>query len=136
MKRILAGLFILFIAAVSLTSCMADMVEVTVILENGTDFELRWVIFDTPQSSGTYSPMRDIINAKDDALNPGEERELTISFVESDFGNIGGALIGLEEDGNSDMLEIAQGEVVLEQGTNRFKITHDGQSFVITSEDE
>ena len=79
--------------------------------------------------------MREIITAEDDALQPEEEREAIISFVESDFGNSGGALIGLSADGSSDFLEEAQGEVVLERGTNRFTITHDGECFIIARDD-
>lgn len=135
MKRILMALSAFFVLGAVLTGCMADVVEVTVVLKNTTDFELRWVVFDTPQSSGTYSPMRDIITAEDDALKPQEEREVTISFVESDFGNSGGALIGLSEDGSSDFMEEVQGEVVLERGINCFTITHDGEGFIIARDD-
>ena len=120
MKRILMGFFILLWINFSLTGCMADVVEVTVIVKNASDFELKWVVFDIPQSSGTYSPMNNIVTAEDDALKPGEEREVTISFVESDFGNSGGALIGLQEDKSSGALEAAQGKVILERGKNRF----------------
>lgn len=136
MKRMILAVFILFALSVSLTGCMGDVVEVTVVLKNTTDFELRWVVFDIPQSSGTYSPMHNIVTAEDDALKPGEEREAVISFVESDFGNSGGALIGLREDGSSDALETAQGEVVLDRGTNRFEITHDGEVFIITTDNK
>lgn len=135
MKRIFAASIFLFALMVFLTGCMAEVVEVTVVLKNDTDFELRWVVFDIPQSSGTYSPMREIISAEDDSLKPQEERKVTISFVESDFGNSGGALIGLSEDGSSDFLEDAQGELVLERGTNRFTITHDGEHFIIARDD-
>ena len=135
-KRILAAIFILSIMTASLTGCMSDVVEVTVTLENATDSELRWVVFDIPPSSGTYSPMNHIVTAEEDALKPGEEREVTISFVESDFGSSGGALIGLEDDGSSDSLVVAQGKVVLGRGINRFKITHDGETFVIMADDD
>ena len=136
MKRILTAIFIFSIMGVSLTGCMADVVQVIVMLKNGTDSELKWVVFDIPQSSGTYNPMNNIITAEDDALKPGEEREVTISFVESDFGNSGGALIGLQDDGGSDSLVSAQGEVILKGGTNRFKITHDGETFDIMADDD
>lgn len=111
---------------------MADLVDVNVVLENDSEFELRWVVFDIPQSSGTYSPMHEILTGEDHALQPGEEREMTISFVESDFQNAGGALIGLGEEADSDNLAAVQGEVVLKRGTNHFKIAHDGETFVIT----
>ncbi len=130
MRRTLAGIFILLWIGLS-TGCMGDVVEVTVVLKNATDFELKWVVFDIPQSSGTYSPMHNIVTTEDDALKPGEEREVVISFVESDFGNSGCALIDLEEDGSSDAMEAAQGEVILNRGTNRFEITHDGEAFAI-----
>ncbi|MGI6679550.1 MAG: hypothetical protein ACOX2Q_11045 [Dehalobacterium sp.] len=76
--------------------------------------------------------MHDIITVDDTALSPGEEREVTVSIVESDLENSGGALIGLQEDGSSDTLEIAQGEIVLGRGRNHCELTHDGEKFIIT----
>ena len=92
--------------------------------------------FDIPQSFGTYSPMHDIITAKDDAFLTNQEREVTISLVKSDFGNSGGVLIGLEEEGNSDFLQTAKGEVILEKSVNHFEINNDGNNFVIKKVDK
>lgn len=137
MKRIIAVTIIISAMVVlSLTGCKGDVGEVTVALKNYTDYELKWVVFDIPQSSGSYSPLHDIITAKGASLQPNEEREVVISFVDTDFGNSGGALIGLEDDGSSSSLEVAKGEVILERGTNCFRITHDGKAFVITAADD
>lgn len=135
MKRTIAPILIFLIVFIMLIGCMADVAEVTVVLKNDTDLKLKWVVFNIPQSSGAYSPMNNIVTAKDDALMPGEEREVIISFVESDFGNSGGALIGLQDDGSSDFLVVAQGEVILKRGINRFKITNNGETFVIMTDD-
>ena len=113
MKRIMMSILMLILTVIALSACMADVMETKVVIKNNTDFEIRWIVFDIPQSFGTYSPMHDIITAKDDAFLPNQEREVTISFVKSDFGNSGGVLIGLEEEGNSDFLQTAKGEVVL-----------------------
>lgn len=135
MKRILAAITILFTLAVSLTGCMGDVEDVTVMVKNATEYEIKWVVFDIPQSSGSYSPMHDIITTESASLEPDEKREVTVSVADTDFGNSGGALIGLKDDGSSSSLEVAKGEVVLERGTNLFTITHDGESFVITAGD-
>ena len=136
MKRIIMVNLMLILTVIALSACMADVMETKVVIKNNTDFEIRWIVFDIPQSFGTYSPMHDIITAKDDAFLPNQEREVTISFVKSDFGNSGGVLIGLEEEGNSDFLQTAKGEVILEKNVNHFEINNDGNNFVIKKVDK
>ena len=136
MKRIIMVNLMLILTVIALSACMADVVETKVVIKNNTDFEIRWIIFDIPQSFAAYSPMHDIITAKDDAFLPNQEREVTISFVKSDFGNSGGVLIGLEEEGNSDFLQTAKGEVILEKSVNHFEINNDGNNFVIKKVDK
>ena len=136
MKRIIMVNLMLILTVIALSACMADVMETKVVIKNNTDFELRWIVFDIPHSFGTYSPMHDVITAKDDALLPNQEREVTISLVKSDFGNSGGVLIGLEEEGNSDFLETAKGEVILEKSVNHFEINNDGNNFVIKKVDK
>lgn len=136
MKRIIMVNLMLILTVIALSACMADVMETKVVIKNNTDFEIRWIVFDIPQSFGTYSPMHDIITAKDDAFLPNQEREVTISLVKSDFGNSGGVLIGLEEEGNSDFLQTAKGEVILEKGINHFEINNDGNNFVIKKVDK
>ena len=136
MKRIIMVNLMLILTVIALSACMADVVETKVVIKNNTDFEIRWIVFDIPQSFAAYSPMHDIITAKDDAFLPNQEREVTISFVKSDFGNSGGVLIGLEEEGNSDFLQTAKGEVILEKSVNHFEINNDGNNFVIKKVDK
>lgn len=136
MKRIIMVNLMLILTVIALSACMADVMETKVVIKNNTDFEIRWIVFDIPQSFGTYSPMHDIITAKDDAFLPNQEREVTISLVKSDFGNSGGVLIGLEEEGNSDFLQTAEGEVILEKSVNHFEISNDGKKFVIKKVDK
>ena len=136
MKRIIMVNLMLILTVIALSACMADVMETKVVIKNNTDFEIRWIVFDIPQSFGTYSPMHDVITAKDDALLPNQEREVTISLVKSDFGNSGGVLIGLEEEGNSDFLQTAKGEVILEKSVNHFEINNDGNNFVIKKVDK
>ena len=136
MKRIIMVNLMLILTVIALSACMADVMETKVVIKNNTDFEIRWIVFDIPQSFGTYSPMHDIITAKDDAFLPNQEREVTISLVKSDFGNSGGALIGLEEEGNSDFLQTAKGEVVLEKGINYFEMSNNGKKIVIKKIDK
>ena len=136
MKRIIMVNLMLILTVIALPSCMADVMETKVVIKNNTDFEIRWIVFDIPQSFAAYSPMHDIITAKDDAFLPNQEREVTISFVKSDFGNSGGVLIGLEEEGNSDFLQTAKGEVILEKSVNHFEIHNDGNNFVIKKVDK
>ena len=136
MKRIMMAILMLILTVIALSACMADVMETKVVIKNNTDFEIRWIVFDIPQSFGTYSPMHDIITAKDDAFLPNQEREVTISLIKSDFGNSGGALIGLEEEGNSDFLQTAKGEVVLKKGINYFEISNNGKKFVIKKIDK
>ena len=136
MKRIIMVNLMLILTVIALSACMADVMETKVVIKNNTDFEIRWIIFDIPQSFAAYSPMHDIITAKDDAFLPNQEREVTISFVKSDFGNSGGVLIGLEEEGNSDFLQTAKGEVILEKSVNHFEINNDGNNFVIKKVDK
>jgi hypothetical protein len=135
MRKILWALISIIVVSLTLTGCMGKVVDVTIVVENATEYELKWVVFNIPQSSGTYSPMKDVITADDAPLKPGAERETAISFVDSDFGNSGGALIGLENDGSSKSLTAAKGEVILERGTNRLRITHDGEAFIISAVD-
>ena len=136
MKRIIMVNLMLILTVIALAACMADVVETKVVIKNNTDFEIRWIVFDIPQSFAAYSPMHDIITAKDDALLPNQEREVTISLVKSDFSNSGGVLIGLEEEGNSDFLQTAKGEVILEKSVNHFEINNDGNNFVIKKVDK
>ena len=136
MKRIIMVNLMLILTVIALSACMADVMETKVVIKNNTDFEIGWIIFDIPQSFAAYSPMHDIITAKDDAFLPNQEREVTISLVKSDFGNSGGALIGLEEEGNSDFLQTAEGEVILEKSVNHFEINNDGNNFVIKKVDK
>lgn len=136
MKRIIMVNLMLILTVIALSACMADVMETKVVIKNNTDFEIRWIIFDIPQSFAAYSPMHDIITAKDDAFLPNQEREVTISLVKSDFGNSGGVLIGLEEEGNSDFLQTAEGEVILEKSVNHFEISNDGNNFVIKKVDK
>ena len=136
MKRIMMSILMLILTVIALAACMADVVETKVVIKNNTDFEIRWIVFDIPQSFAAYSPMHDIITAKDDAFLPNQEREVTISLVKSDFGNSGGVLIGLEEEGNSDFLQTAEGEVILEKSVNYFEISNDGNNFVIKKVDK
>ena len=136
MKRIIMVNLMLILTVIALSACMADVMETKVVIKNNTDFEIRLIVFDIPQSFGTYSPMHDIITAKDDAFLPNQEREVTISLVKSDFGNSGGVLIGLEEEGNSDFLQTAKGEVVLEKGINYFEISNNGKKIVIKKIDK
>jgi hypothetical protein len=133
MKYILAMIAALLL--IFLAGCvMGNVVDVTVALKNLTDHELELVIFDIPQSSGTYSPWNEVIPAGGGPLKPREERVVVISFVDSDFGNRGGALIRIKDDGGPDALKPARGEVVLWRGTNRFTITRDAGKFVITKD--
>ena len=136
MKRIIMVNLMLILTVIALSACMADVMETKVVIKNNTDFEIRWIIFDIPQSFAAYSPMHDIITAKDDAFLPNQEREVTISLIKSDFGNSGGVLIGLEEEGNSDFLQTAKGEVILEKSVNHFEINNDGNNFVIKKVDK
>ena len=136
MKRIIMVNLMLILTVIALSACMADVMETKVVIKNNTDFEIGWIIFDIPQSFAAYSPMHDIITAKDDAFLPNQEREVTISLVKSDFGNSGGVLIGLEEEGNSDFLQTAEGEVILEKSVNHFEINNDGNNFVIKKVDK
>lgn len=136
MKLIIMVNLMLILTVIALSACMADVMETKVVIKNNTDFEIRWIVFDIPQSFAAYSPMHDIITAKDDAFLPNQEREVTISFVKSDFGNSGGVLIGLEEEGNSDFLQTAKGEVILEKSVNHFEINNDGNNFVIKKVDK
>lgn len=136
MKRIIMVNLMLILTVIALAACMADVVETKVVIKNNTDFEIRWIVFDIPQSFAAYSPMHDIITAKDDAFLPNQEREVTISLIKSDFGNSGGVLIGLEEEGNSDFLQTAKGEVILEKSVNHFEINNDGNNFVIKKVDK
>ena len=136
MKRIIMVNLMLILTVIALSACMADVMETKVVIKNNTDFEIRWIVFDIPQSFAAYSPMHDIITAKDDAFLPNQEREVTISFVKSDFGNSGGVLIGLEEEGNSDFLQTTKGEVILEKSVNHFEINNDGNNFVIKKVDK
>ena len=136
MQRIIMVNLMLILTVIALSACMADVMETKVVIKNNTDFEIRWIVFDIPQSFGTYSPMHDIITAKDDAFLPNQEREVTISLIKSDFGNSGGVLIGLEEEGNSDFLQTAKGEVILEKSVNHFEINNDGNNFVIKKVDK
>ena len=136
MKRIIMVNLMLILTVIALSACMADVMETKVVIKNNTDFEIRWIVFDIPQSFGTYSPMHDVITAKDDAFLPNQEREVTISLVKSDFGNSGGVLIGLEEEGNSDFLQTAKGEVVLKKGINYFEISNNGKKIVIKKIDK
>ena len=136
MKRIMMSILMLILTVIALAACMADVMETKVVIKNNTDFEIRWIVFDIPQSFAAYSPMHDIITAKDDAFLPNQEREVTISLVKSDFGNSGGVLIGLEEEGNSDFLQTAEGEVILEKSVNYFEISNDGNNFVIKKVDK
>ena len=136
MKRIIMVNLMLILTVIALAACMADVVETKVVIKNNTDFEIRWIVFDIPQSFGTYSLMHDVITAKDDAFLPNQEREVTISLVKSDFSNSGGVLIGLEEEGNSDFLQTAKGEVILEKSVNHFEINNDGNNFVIKKVDK
>ena len=136
MKRIMMAILMLILTVIALSACMADVMETKVVIKNNTDFEIRWIVFDIPQSFAAYSPMHDIITAKDDAFLPNQEREVTISLVKSDFGNSGGVLIGLEEEGNSDFLQTAEGEVILEKSVNHFEINNDGNNFVIKKVDK
>lgn len=136
MKRIMMSILMLILTVIALSACMADVMETKVVIKNNTDFEIRWIVFDIPQSFAAYSPMHDIITAKDDAFLPNQEREVTISLVKSDFGNSGGVLIGLEEEGNSDFLQTAKGEVILEKSVNHFEINNDGNNFVIKKVDK
>ena len=136
MKRIIMVNLMLILTVIALSACMADVMETKVVIKNNTDFEIRWIVFDIPQSFAAYSPMHDIITAKDDAFLPNQEREVTISFVKSDFGNSGGVLIGLEEEGNSDFLQTAKGEVILEKSVNHFEINNDGNNFVTKKVDK
>jgi len=130
------SILMLILTVIALSACMADVMETKVVIKNNTDYEIRWIVFDIPQSFAAYSPMHDIITAKDDAFLPNQEREVTISFVKSDFGNSGGVLIGLEEEGNSDFLQTAKGEVILEKSVNHFEINNDGNNFVIKKVDK
>ena len=136
MKRIMMVNLMLILTVIALAACMADVVETKVVIKNNTDFEIRWIVFYIPQSFAAYSPMHDIITAKDDAFLPNQEREVTISLIKSDFGNSGGVLIGLEEEGNSDFLQTAKGEVILEKSVNHFEINNDGNNFVIKKVDK
>ena len=136
MKRIIMVNLMLILTVIALSACMADVMETKVVIKNNTDFEIRWIVFDIPQSFAAYSPMHDIITAKDDAFLPNQEREVTISLIKSDFGNSGGVLIGLEEEGNSDFLQTAEGEVILEKSVNHFEISNDGNNFVIKKVDK
>ena len=136
MKRIMMAILMLILTVIALSACMADVMETKVVIKNNTDFEIRWIVFDIPQSFAAYSPMHDVITAKDDALLPNQEREVTISLIKSDFGNSGGVLIGLEEEGNSDFLQTAKGEVILEKSVNHFEINNDGNNFVIKKVDK
>ena len=136
MKRIIMVNLMLILTVFALSACMADVMETKVVIKNNTDFEIRWIVFDIPQSFAAYSPMHDIITAKDDAFLPNQEREVTISLVKSDFGNSGGVLIGLEEEGNSDFLQTAKGEVILEKSVNHFEISNDGNNFVTKKVDK
>lgn len=122
MKRILMMIIVL-LATFSLAGCVKEPVSVNVVLKNMTEYELEAVIFQIPQTSGTYSPMHDLITSEDEPLQPNEEREVTTSIWESDLGNEGFPIIMLKGD------ETKYGEnstVALEMGTNRFEISQKG----------
>ncbi len=130
-RRILAVFLALSCAAVLFTGCMGRRATVSVVVTNATTQEIRWLIFQIPPSFGTYSPMKELITGEDTPLAIGEEREISLSFVEADLGNSGLALIGLQKEGGSDNLKTATGEVVLLSGVNRFTITQQGEAFAV-----
>lgn len=135
MKKILWALIAIIAFSLALTGCRGDVVDVTVVLKNATDYEIKEVTFSIAQSHGSYSPMHYLVTAEDDPLKPGDEREVVTWLYESDFGNSGFALIILTDGGDSETHDAAKGEVTLASGTNYFKITHNGETFVITATD-
>ena len=52
----------------------------------------------------------------------------------TDFGNSGFALIAAKDYISPEDMDYTGGEVILERGTNRLEITHDGKTFVITAD--
>ena len=100
MKRI-SIILIVLLFTFSLTACplfRGDLMEVTVVLINSTDYELEQVIFQIPPTRGSYSPMYDLVTSDTESLKPGEEREVAIRIYESDFGNQGMAIIYIKDD--------------------------------------
>ena len=131
LRRILAAFLALLCAALLFSGCLGRSVTVSVVVTNATAQEIQWLIFQIPPSFGSYSPMKELITAEDTPLAVGEEREISLSFVEADLGNSGLALLGLQKEGEADNLETATGEVALHSGVNRFTIIQQGDAFAV-----
>ena len=122
MKRVIGAILITVLIIITLSGCSGDVVDVEVVLKNSTGYELEKVIFQIPQTSGSYSPMHDLVTSENEPLKPNEEREITVGIYESDLGNQGVSIIYIKGD------ETRYGEknsVSLKKGTNRFEITCD-----------
>lgn len=130
MKRIITAVFVMLAVVISLVGCSQNVVEVEVLLKNSTGYELQTVSFQIPPTSGTTSPMHDLVTPDDKPLQPGEERETSTSIFERDLGNEGWPVIFVlgdetKYDGGS--------AISLEKGTNSFEITcDDDMNFTVT----
>jgi hypothetical protein len=84
--------------AISFAGCKSEKtVEVALVIKNATAYELESVIFVIPH--GSLSPMHDLVNPdKDGALQPNEEREVSIWMFESDFDRGAGSLVYIKGD--------------------------------------
>ena len=132
MKRI-SIILIVLLFTFSLTACplfRGELMEVTVVLINSTDYELEQVIFQIPQTAGSYSPMYDLVTSDTESLKPGEEREFTIRMYENDFGNQGMAIIYIKDDETRYTYGII---TVNGEKQNIFNITCDNEmNFILT----
>ena len=129
-KRIIT-LLLMVLAAVVLASCAYKTVEVPVTLKNATPYVLETVIFDIAPKTGTTSPMHELITTVDDALQPGEEREVAAWILENTLGEEGWTVLYVEGD---EELYRASGRVCLEKGTNQYEITcDDDMKFTVTA---
>lgn len=116
-----------------LGGCLADPVEVKVVLKNSTDYELSAVAFNITPSRG--SPMFELITSEDAPLSPGEEREVTFAIIERDIENEAGPHIRVLGDDE----QYTGGTVYLnpdKNETTRFEITcSDDMRFTFTKTD-
>jgi len=130
--KIIGIVLILFAVIILMTGCPAlrgELLEVTVVLKNSTDYELEQVIFTIPPTAGSYSPMYDLVTSDTENLKPNEEREFVIKMYENDFGNQGTVIIYIKDDEN----EYGAGIISVNGEKNKFNITCDDEmNFILT----
>lgn len=120
MKRIITMIFLMALMIISLIGCAKEPVEVKVTIKNSTGYELETVSFQIPQTSGSYSPMHDLVTPEDGTLKPNEQREAVTWLYESDFGNEGWSFVFVKDD---ETKYEPEGIVSLSRGKNSFEIT-------------